>query len=203
MLDWWLERCFASGVSEVLINIHAHGAQVQQHVQETAFSRQVKVSEEPVLLGSAGTIGANRDWVGNDDAFWVLYADVLTNVDLREFAAFHRRFQPPVTLGITKMLEPSRCGIVTVDADGVVTHFEEKPQRPTSDLGFSGIMIGTQDFLQAIPRKRPADIGYDVLPFMRQMRVYHIQDYLLDIGTLENYARAQETWPGWTPTLKG
>jgi len=29
------------------------------------------------------------------------------------------------------------------------------------------------------------------------MSAITISDYLLDIGTMENYQRAQETWPGF------
>lgn len=197
MLDWWLERCRDAGVTEVRINLHAHGPQVQRHIEDAGFGGYVSVSEEPVLLGSAGTIAENESWIGDDGAFWVFYADVLTNLDLRQFFAFHERYHPSATLGVTEVTDPSRCGVVTVDDGGVVTSFEEKPARPSSNLAFSGIMVATKQFLRAIPTKRPADIGYDVLPVLGGMRVYRVNDYLLDIGTMANYSRAQETWPGW------
>jgi NDP-sugar pyrophosphorylase family protein len=58
-------------------------------------------------------------------------------------------------------------------------------------------MIGTQQLLEAIPEKRGADIAFDVLPRLtRRMRAYRITDYLLDIGTRENYEYAQTSWPG-------
>jgi mannose-1-phosphate guanylyltransferase len=59
-------------------------------------------------------------------------------------------------------------------------------------------MIGTPRLLDVIPEKTPADIGFDVLPGLAgQMIAFPIHDYLLDIGTLENYQRAQDTWPGF------
>jgi NDP-sugar pyrophosphorylase family protein len=58
-------------------------------------------------------------------------------------------------------------------------------------------MIGTQQFLDAIPQKPVADIGFDVLPnLVGRMRAYRITEYLLDIGTPENYRSAQDNWPG-------
>lgn len=195
ILDWWLDRCFASGISEVLLNIHAHAGQVLAHVAQGPWHDRVRVSEERVLLGSAGTIAENHSWVGEGEDFWVLYADVLTTVDLQAFRESHLRFRPPVTLGVTEVQDPRRCGIVTLDDQGLVANFEEKPARPATNLAFSGIMIGTSEFLQAIPSKRPADIGYDVLPQIAGMRVFRIVDFLLDIGTHENYKKAEETWP--------
>ena len=43
---------------------------------------RVHIAEEPELLGSAGTVAENRDFVAGEKAFFILYADVLTNVDL-------------------------------------------------------------------------------------------------------------------------
>ena len=57
--------------------------------------------------------------------------------------------------------------------------------------------------LDAIPDKRGADIAFDVLPQLTgKTRAYRITDYLLDIGTLENYERAQQTWPGLAATAQ-
>jgi NDP-sugar pyrophosphorylase family protein len=33
------------------------------------------------------------------------------------------------------------------------------------------------------------------------MRAYPISDYLLDIGTMSNYEKAQTTWPGENPNV--
>jgi NDP-sugar pyrophosphorylase family protein len=60
-------------------------------------------------------------------------------------------------------------------------------------------MICTPERLSQIPSRYPADLGFDVLPrLVGQMLGYPISDYLLDIGTLENYQAAQNTWPGLT-----
>jgi NDP-sugar pyrophosphorylase family protein len=41
------------------------------------------------------------------------------------------------------------------------------------------------------------DIGFDVLPKMAGiMAGYRISEYLIDIGTLENYQTAQQSWTG-------
>ena len=101
------------------------------------------------------------------------------------------------TLAVYRVPDPSRCGIVTLDENGVVTDFVEKPPIPLSNLAFSGVLIGTHQLLDKIPNRLPADIGFDVLPRMvNQMSAYEISDYLLDMGTLLNYKQAQATWPG-------
>jgi mannose-1-phosphate guanylyltransferase len=51
--------------------------------------------------------------------------------------------------------------------------------------------------LDVIPEALPADIGFHVLPKLNgQMLAFPINDYLIDVGTLQNYQHAQSTWPG-------
>ena len=101
------------------------------------------------------------------------------------------------TLAVYRVPDPGRCGIVTLGKNGVVKEFVEKPPIPSSNLAFSGVLIGTEQLLPAIPNRLPADIGFDVLPrLVNQMSAYETSDFLLDIGTVQNYKEAQATWPG-------
>jgi len=51
--------------------------------------------------------------------------------------------------------------------------------------------------LDFVPDHSPADIGSHVLPnLVGRMSAYRISDYLLDVGTPENYRAAQVNWPG-------
>jgi mannose-1-phosphate guanylyltransferase len=199
LLQIWLQRCSRFGINEVLINVHAHADLVQKFLaSHTEFSLKVQLVEEPKLLGSAGTLRANRSWVDSEACFCVFYADVLNLVDLGAMLQMHQTFDPAATLGVNRVPDPTRCGIVEVSEDGTIHKFVEKPTHPTSDLAFAGLMVGTPALLDAIPRKQPVDIGFDVLPLLvGKMLAYPITDYLIDIGTMPNYQEAQATWPGF------
>jgi mannose-1-phosphate guanylyltransferase len=197
MLDIWLEICEQAGIDEVLMNLHAHSDPVRTALRQSKRRVRVHLSEEPVLLGSAGTLVCNRDWVAAEPYFWVLYADVLTNANLNEMLQFHIKSTPVATIGSCRVKDPSRCGVLTFDPDFLVQEFVEKPAHPRSDWAFSGIMIATPMLLDTIPSRLPVDLGFDVLPrLVGRMRAYPISDYLTDVGTMENYEAAQETWPG-------
>ncbi len=197
MLDIWLEICEHAGIDEVLINLHAHSEPVRAALQRSKRGVKVHLSKEPVLLGSAGTLVCNRDWVATEPYFWVLYADVLTNANLNEMLQFHLKSAPVATIGSCRVKDPSRCGVLTFDPNFLVREFVEKPAHPRSDWAFSGIMIATPMLLDSIPSRLPVDLGFDVLPrLVGRMRAYPISDYLTDVGTMENYEAAQETWPG-------
>jgi mannose-1-phosphate guanylyltransferase len=155
------------------------------------------VIHEHQLLGSAGTLAANRAWIGSDSAFWILYSDVLTNTNLNHMSEFHSRHGEVATLGLYQVPDPSRCGVAVMDKEGVIVDFEEKPQNPRSNWVFSGLMIADRRLFDFIPTCVPADLAFHVLPrLLGKMRGYLIEDYVLDIGTLSNYQLAQVTWPG-------
>jgi mannose-1-phosphate guanylyltransferase len=197
MLSIWLQMCKYFGIEEVLINLHAHAATVREFLSRNTDGPRVRVVVEDQLLGSAGTLRANREWIIADDFFWVFYADVLNRADLEGMMREHRKRRPAATLGVYEVPDPRRCGIVTANGEGVIEGFVEKPEHPAGNLAFSGLMIGTPEVLDVIPPATPADIGFHVLPRLTgRMIAYPIRDYLLDIGTIENYEKAQATWPG-------
>jgi mannose-1-phosphate guanylyltransferase len=197
LLQIWLEQCAAYGIDEVLVNLHSHKEVVSEFLQSTRTEMKITISQEDTLLGSAGTLRAHRGWVESDSCFWVFYADVLNCVDLSRMARFHTDKNLTATIGVYRVPDPSRCGIVSADENGIVQDFVEKPAHPVSNLAFSGIMLATSQFLDEIPDNDPVDIGFHVLPrLVGRMAAYKIDEYLIDIGTMENYRLAQESWPG-------
>jgi len=196
MLEIWLALCRRYGISDVLVNTHAHAAAVRDFMAQWRNGICVTVVEEPELYGSAGTLLANRKWVQGEEKFWVFYADVLTNADLAAMSKFHDGVFA-ATLGLYSVPDPQRCGIATLDENSTIVSFVEKPATPSGNLAFAGLMLATPELLDAIPQKRGADIAFDVLPgLLGRMRGYRIPEYVLDIGTLENYDLAQKSWPG-------
>jgi mannose-1-phosphate guanylyltransferase len=197
MLRIWLEICRRHGIDQVTINLHSHAPAVREFLDSLDTPVSVRIFEEEHLLGSAGTLRANREWIGNDSCFWVLYGDVLTTADLSHMMNLHRAQGPAATLGLYEVPNPKACGIATLDSNHVIREFVEKPASPEGNLAFSGLMIGTPDILDNIPAITPVDIGFHLLPRLTGRMVGHrIEEYLVDIGNLEAYGAAQAEWPG-------
>ena len=78
---------------------------------------RVRVSYEPTLLGSAGTLAANRDFC-SDGPFFIIYGDNLSDVDLGDLYASHMQQRPVLTLGTFEAECPERCGIAEIDPEG-------------------------------------------------------------------------------------
>jgi mannose-1-phosphate guanylyltransferase len=197
LINWWFESMQKAGVTEVLINLHHLPDLVMAHVNALDTPIKVEFSYEPVLLGSAGTLRANKNFVQDQKAFFIIYADNLTNTSLSNLYDFHVAQPQDFSMALFETNNPRGCGIVSLNEYFTVTHFEEKPANPVSNLANAGLYVASPKIISLIdPAKTPADIGFDLLPLLvGKMSGYKINDYLIDIGTHNNLEKARQDWP--------
>lgn len=196
MLDIWLDALCRAGVDEVLVNLHHLPDVVSCHIAARTAPPAVRTFFEPDLLGSAGTLVANRRWVEGEELFLACYADNLTDFDLRTLIDAHREHGPVATLTVFHSERPSAGGVVELDAAGRVTGFVEKPREPVSDLTNAGMYAFDPAVLDEIDGMLPRDIGYDLLPrLVGRARAVLVEGYFRDVGTPDAYRRAREEWP--------
>jgi mannose-1-phosphate guanylyltransferase len=197
LINWWFESMQKAGVTEVLINLHHLPDMVMAHVNALDTSIKVKFSYEPVLLGSAGTLVANKNFVEGEKSFFIFYGDNLTNSSLSGLYDFHTSQPHNFTMALFETNDPKNCGIVSLDNYGSVVDFEEKPAHPVSNLANAGLYVASPAVIEMIDSaKTSADIGFDLLPLLiGKMSGYKINDYLIDIGTHKNLEKARLDWP--------
>lgn len=198
MLDYWLDALEAAGISEALLNTHHLRDKVKTWLDAVNAGRDVRVVEayEPELLGSAGTVAANRDWADEAKVILVIYADNLSTIDLSAFLAFHRAHTDPMTMALFHAPNPKACGIATLDGDARVTAFVEKPEMPESDLANAGLYVLDAEAWREVADMGAFDFGFDVLPrFVGRMRGYVHPGYHRDIGTPEALQAAEADAP--------
>ncbi len=196
LLDIWLDAFSRAGVDEVLVNLHHLPDVVSRHIAARTAPPVVRTFFEPELLGSAGTLLANRRWVEDEEFFLVCYADNLTDFDLRSLVDAHRANRAIATLTVFHSEHPSTVGIVELDATGGVIGFAEKPAEPVSDLANAGMYAFHPSVLDEVDGMPPRDIGYDLLPrLVGRARALLVEGYFRDIGTTDAYRQAREEWP--------
>src|SRR5262249_52482920 len=67
LLDVWLDAFDRAGIDEVLVNLHHLPDVVRHHIAARSGPPAVRTFLEPELLGSAGTLAANRQWVDGEE----------------------------------------------------------------------------------------------------------------------------------------
>jgi len=196
LLDIWLDAFDRAGIDEVLVNLHHLPGLVLQHIGTRTAPPTVHTIFEPELLGSAGTLAANRRWVDGEEMFLACYADNLTDFDLRSLVAAHRGSGAIATLTVFHSERPSAGGVVELDRTGTIISFEEKPSEPACDLTNAGMYAFHPRVLDEIGGTPPIDIGYDLLPrLVGRAKAMPVSGYFRDVGTVDAYRCAREEWP--------
>jgi mannose-1-phosphate guanylyltransferase len=196
LLEIWLEAFDRAGVDEVLVNLHHLPDVVRGYLGERTGPPAVRTFFEPELLGSAGTLAANRAWIDSEEMFLACNADNLTDYDVRSLVDAHRGHGTVATLTVFHSDRPSAGGVVELDAAGTVTGFEEKPSNPVSDLVNAGMYAFHPGIIDEIGGPPPRDIGCHLLPaLVGRAKATLVEGYFRDVGTVEAYQRAQQEWP--------
>ena len=200
LLGWWIDLLLQHGISEVLINLHHFPEQVRAFLDSCPRKPRFTCVYEPKLLGSAGTLRANREFVAGERSFFVLYADNLTNYDLSAFQDFHRQTGHQNCMALFQTPVPSQCGIVELDEQQRVVAFEEKPAQPRSNLANAGLYLFRPAMMDLIPALPVTDIGYHLLPqLIGQLHGWLGGGFLVDIGSPAQLQRAENEWPAGNP----
>ena len=198
LLEWWMDLFTRHHVESVLLNTHYLPRTVRDFLhayQSRKGAIEVREFFEPTLLGSGGTVAANRDFIGDDENFLICYADNLTNANLSGLMDFHRQSGGVLTMALFRSPAPEQCGIAQVEPDGRITEFSEKPAHPKGNLANAGIYVAKRTLFDEIPNNQFCDFGKDVLPNLTgRMYGYELRDYLIDIGTPANLERARREW---------
>lgn len=199
MLDWWMDLFVRHGVTEVLINTNYLHEQVLEYITAHNLSGakpKINMVYEAELLGSGGTVQANKEFVSDEELFFICYADNITNMDLTALKIFHKQHDGVLSMALFNAPNPKECGIATIDGNHCIRSFIEKPTRPESNLANAGIYVANKTLFLFLPKDGFCDFGKDVLPrLIDRMYGWETNDYILDVGTIKNYLRANQEWP--------
>lgn len=152
----------------------------------------IEYSREQQPLGTAGAVKLATRYLKDESEFLVMNGDSFLEIDFHSFAEFHRSHDAIATIAIFKVENTSRYGTVNVAANGRVLGFAEKAGRAVPGLVNGGVYIFKQAVLQCIS-EQPSSLEKDIFPRLVDRGVYAQEQrgMFIDIGTPEDYARAQ------------
>ncbi len=199
LLDYWLDLLFGGGVEAVLLNTHHLPDAVRKHVSCSRWRDRIRLVHEPELLGTAGTISANADFVAGE-SFLVAHADNLTFFDVGAFVRAHRQRADGMvaTMMTFHTDQPRSCGVVECDAGGVVIALHEKVASPPGNLANGAIYLFEPSVVAMIREHACSDISTELLPrLLGRMQAWHNHGYLRDIGTPASLRCAEREFPAY------
>ena len=192
LLDIWCDSLLKVGVSQILVNLHYKHQVVEEHIAKAAYRDQVESVFEPELLGTAGTLIANRNFFNSQDGI-LLHADNYSEANLGQLIKFHN--QRPAKCLMTMLAfrteTPQTCGILEVDDQNVLQNMHEKSLQDYGNLANGALYILSSELIASLTTE--SDFSTQVIPKLYD-RIYVVEtnEIYLDIGTPESYALAQE-----------
>ena len=198
ILGIWIKKLESLNCKEIIINTHYLSNQVVQYINNFKTKIKIHIEFEEELLGTAGTLLKNSNYF-KDSQCLMIHADNYTNLNFNDFFKSHQNKQKQCLLSMVtfKSNNPKSCGILETDDKGIMINFEEKPSNPKTDIANGAIYIFDNNLLEYLKMinksKLLKDFSNDVIPLLKnRINTWHTNDYIIDIGTLENLKIAMQ-----------
>ncbi len=240
IIDFPLSNCVNSGIRRIGILTQYKAHSLLQHIQRGwSFMRaefgefveilpaQQRITEN-WYVGTADAVYQNIDIIRmhNPEFVLILAGDHIYKMDYGTMIAEHVERQADMTVGCIEVPldQASAFGVMSVDSDGRIQEFAEKPANPTAmpgkpgmALASMGIYVFNTAFLyeqlikDADTPGSSHDFGKDIIPgAIRKYRVFahpfrDVQNketaYWRDVGTVDSYWEANIDLARVTPEL--
>ena len=165
--------------------------------------------------GTANAIYQNLQFIEryNPEYVIILSGDHIYKMDYDKMLDFHKKNNADCTIAVIDVTleEASRFGIMSVDDEGRIFKFEEKPKNPDSTKASMGIYIFSTEVLSKYLRadaEDPSssnDFGKNIIPNMlaagEKMMAYPFVGYWKDVGTIASLWEANMDLLGEKPVL--
>jgi mannose-1-phosphate guanylyltransferase len=175
----------------VIIAVNYMFEAVRDFFQSDPFDIDVRVVNEPVPLGTAGSIKNVERYL--DGPFAVYNGDVIDTIDFDGLGRAHKKGHGIATIAVWPVDDPSAFGVVEIQ-DGRITRFVEKPHQPgTPAMVNAGRYVFEPRVFDFIDAGRAVSLEREVFPRLLEHGVtpYRYEGYWSDAGTLSNYLNAQ------------
>jgi mannose-1-phosphate guanylyltransferase len=193
LLAYTFEHLLRHGVDRAVLSCGYLPTQVEDYFgrEWAGLSLEYQVEQEPLGTGGAVRFAAQ----GLDEPFFAVNGDSLREADLDALARFHRETGAKATILLTPVADPTRYGLVRLDADGRVQSFLEKPRPEEIDTNLinAGAYVLEPEVLELIPAGRAVSIEREVFPrLVEEGSCYGVAlpGYWLDVGTPESFLQA-------------
>jgi len=182
-------------VNEVIITLQYLAAVVQDYFGDGSnMGMKITYCVEEDPLGTAGSVKNVQSLL--DDTFLVISGDAVTDFNLRDIVAFHRRKKAQATLTLYRVSNPMEYGVIVTDPEGYIIQFLEKPDwgEIISDTVNTGIYVLEPEVLDWIPDGQAYDFSTELFPQLLAQRIpmagYVAEGYWCDVGNLNSLRAA-------------
>ncbi len=200
MIEWVADWLAANGVQEMVLSLgYRPEAFTEAYPNARCRGVALRYAVEPEPLDTAGAVRFAARVAGLDqgqDPFLVVNGDVITELKVADLVALHRARGAEATIALTSVQDPSRFGVVVIDATGRVEAFVEKPERDKAPSNWinAGTYVLQPSVVSGIPEGRKVSIERETFPaLVAAGSLYAVQSTAswVDAGTPASYLAVQ------------
>ena len=153
---------------------------------------EIAYSKEACPLGTAGALKLAEKSLFQAYDFLVMNGDSFLECDFHKLLRFHRKHGGEATIAARRVPDAARYGTILVDEENRIVRFSEKAGKHEPGLVNGGVYVFNRKVLEWIP-EGPSSLEHDILPRLLERGVFALEQegMFIDIGTPEDYARAQ------------
>jgi D-glycero-alpha-D-manno-heptose 1-phosphate guanylyltransferase len=193
-LHWLLDGLARQGIARVVLATGYMAGTVQEVIGTDHAGMTIDHAEETVPLGTGGAVWAALGHCRGERVF-VLNGDTWIGAPLGPIAG-----QAPaadLVVAVRPVLDRSRYGTVLAEGERVMGMAEKGPAGP--GLVNAGLYLMRRDLPGRRPKAGAFSLETEVLgrPAKLDIRAHRTEAPFLDIGTPEDFARAQALIPTW------
>jgi len=190
------------GIREVVVNVHHFAGQIVDAIEiHKGWGSNVRISDESDEVLETGGGLKKASWFFDGDPFFVMNADILTNLDINRMKSFHENNAPLATLATTDRTssryflfddEDELCGWENSKTG------ERKISKQRSSLypkAFSGIHIISPKIFSLVKRAGKfsmVDVYLDLCKTSSIKSFDHTGSKLIDVGRAESVIEAEK-----------
>ncbi|MDT8448201.1 MAG: sugar phosphate nucleotidyltransferase [bacterium] len=210
MLAWIAQSLQQAGVERLVLNTHWLPEQVETYAQtHLAPHFELFISREPHILGTGGGLYQARQWLDQD--FFLVNADILTDLDFARFGAQHLAHETEVSLAVNQ--RPAASSLLVDEEAQVVGLRRASGDLVTGDpvgqigaYNFTGIHALSPYFLSRLKEPVASNLIEEYLKHLAEGLEVRAADisaqYWSDVGTPEELDLARQEWGGLPMQLK-
>jgi NDP-mannose synthase len=193
VLEIQIDHLKKNGFDEIFLATNYKSEYIENFFGDgSRYGIKLIISKEEKPLGTVGPVTLLKKYL--NEPFLLMNGDILTLLDYRKFYEFAVNINADLTVGIKEIITPFQFGNIFFEGD-YVTGIKEKPDIKTTIL--AGIYVCKPGLFDIIPEGKLFSMDHLINRMLDKklpIAKYHITEYWLDIGQVEDYERAQEIY---------
>ena len=192
IIDRTIGKLTDIGITEITINTHYLAEMVTEYLTSRFPDLNLRIVFEPKLLGTAGTLKKNIDWLAVDD-FIVMHGDNFFTDNLFGLAKGELESKNLLRACTFITNNPQNFGVFTITNEDTIIGFDEKSENATSNIANAAIYRFSRNVHELVTNlgENETDISVNFLPtILDKVELVMLKDEFIDIGTREGLAQA-------------